>query len=213
MPRPHKSQKGGRKILRTLNRKGTTHKKKTEKKSKGVAFKADVEDDKEQDIKDIDDNMFKFISLLAKTFGKRMRRLNRRYRNNVMTNVKDKVSEKSRSFNSLQGKKQEDKLNKEKEIQCHGCEEFWHIQEECTNFLQKQKKGWIATLSDEESEEESDEEKTNIVIAFTARLGYKTGDHNDGESSDEELSDEDVVKAYRLMYAKEKEECMSIMKF
>ena len=96
--------------------------KKIEKKRKGIAFKADVEDDKEQDIKDIDDNMFKFIPLLAKTFGKVMRRLNRRYRNNVMTNVKDKVPNKRRGFNFQRRNKEGDKLNKGNGVQCHECD-------------------------------------------------------------------------------------------
>lgn len=73
---------------------------KVEKKSKGVAFKADVEEDKKKEIKGIDWNLSSSIALLEKGFGKVMRRLDKRSRNNVVTNVKGKVPENSRGFNS-----------------------------------------------------------------------------------------------------------------
>lgn len=73
---------------------------------------------------------------------------------------------------------------------------------EYINYLQKQNKGYDATFSDKESEEGSNEEKTNNVTAFTTFLGYKTYDKNNGEYSNEELSNEDVVEAYRFLYVK-----------
>lgn len=102
-----------------------------------------------------------------------------------------------------------DKPNKGNGIQCHECEGFRHILEKCTNFLRNQKKGYPNAYSDEESEDESDGEKSNSVVAFTTCVISKPNDQNDGESSDEDLLDEDVVKAYRQQYLKWKEECMS----
>lgn len=40
--------------------------------------------------------------------------------------------------------------------------------------------GYTTTFSNEKSEDESDEEKDNSRIAFTAHLGCKTNDQNDG---------------------------------
>lgn len=64
---------------------------KSENKSKGVALKVDVENEKEQVEEDIDNYLSNSINLLSKRFGKVMRRLNKRSKNNAMTNVKDKL--------------------------------------------------------------------------------------------------------------------------
>lgn len=50
---------------------------KSEKKSKGIAFKDDVEDDKEQDEEDTNDNLSNSIALLTKRFGKVMGRIDK----------------------------------------------------------------------------------------------------------------------------------------
>lgn len=86
---------------------------KTKNKSKGVIFKADVYD-KEKYIEDTNENMFKFITLLIKRFGKVMMGLDRRSRNNVMTNAKDKVLDKSMGFNSQHRNKEGDNQEKKK---------------------------------------------------------------------------------------------------
>ena len=54
-----------------------------------------------------------------------------------------------------------------KGLKCHECEGFGHYQRECPNFLRKQKKGYSATLSDEEDGDSETEEVSNFV-AFTA---------------------------------------------
>lgn len=123
-----------------------------------------------------------------------MRKLDKRLKNNVMINVKDKLLDDSRGFNPYRKIREGDKPNKDKGVQCHEFEGFGHIQEECTNFLQKQKKGYIATLLDEEFEDDSDEENDNMVVEFIARMPFKPNIHNDGESKDEDLLDEDVTQ-------------------
>lgn len=50
---------------------------KSEKKSKGVTFKDDVEDDKEQDEEDTNDNFSNSIELLTKRFGKVLGRIDK----------------------------------------------------------------------------------------------------------------------------------------
>lgn len=86
---------------------------KTKNKSKVVAFKANVYD-KEKYIEDTNENMSNFIALLTKRFGKVMMRLDRRSRNNVMTNAKDKVLDKSMGFNSQRRNKEGDNQEKKK---------------------------------------------------------------------------------------------------
>lgn len=66
----------------------------------------------------------------------------------------------------------------------------------------KTKLGILGYSFNEETKDERKYEKDNNVISFSARLGYKIYDQKDGESSDEELLDEDVAKAYKLMYVK-----------
>lgn len=85
-------------------------------------------------------------------------------------------------------------------------EGFGYIQAECINFIRKQNKGYTATLSDDESEDDSSVKKVNNMVAFTTYMVYKLSDQNDGESSDEELSYDDVTESYRQLYVKWKEE-------
>lgn len=126
-----------------------------------------------------------------------------------MTNVKDKFHDNFKGFTPQHKIREGDKQNKGKGIQCHEYGGFGHIQVECSNFLKDQKKGYIATLSDEESKDDSDGEKANIVIAFTICVISKPNIYDDGDSSDEDLPDEDFVEAYKLLYIKRKEECMT----
>lgn len=51
-----------------------------------------------------------------------MRIIDKQSRNNVMTNVKYKVSDKTKGFNFQCRNKEGGKMNKEKGIQCHECE-------------------------------------------------------------------------------------------
>lgn len=64
---------------------------KLKKINKGVTFKVNIENDYERVEEDTYDNIYEFIALLAKGFGKVMRRLDRRSRNNVTTSVRDNL--------------------------------------------------------------------------------------------------------------------------
>lgn len=64
-------------------------------------------------------------------------------------------------------------------------------------------------MSDEELEDDCEGEKENNVVAIIAHVRSKSIVHNDGESSDEDLSDENVVEAYKFLYLKWKEKFLS----
>lgn len=71
---------------------------KSEKITKSVSFKADIKNDDEEVEEDTNDNLFEYIKLLAKRFGKVMRILDRRSRNNFTTNVKYNLPPNSKGF-------------------------------------------------------------------------------------------------------------------
>lgn len=79
-------------------------------------------------------------------------------------------------------------------ISCYGCEGFGHIKVECPTFLKKQKKGLSITWSGLDDEREG--EITNKIMTLIGK--YKYG----SESSDEDISEEELVATYRLLYAK-----------
>ena len=51
-------------------------------------------------------------------------------------------------------------------------------------------------------EDESEEEITNRVMTFTIKYEF------DSESSDEDISDQELTETYKLLYTKWKESCM-----
>lgn len=87
-----------------------------------------MENDKEKEVEDNDENLSNSVALLAKRFGKVIRRLDKRSRNNSMTNVKCKVPYNSRGLKYQRRIKEGDNLNKGSGIQCYDCEGFRHIQ-------------------------------------------------------------------------------------
>lgn len=89
-----------------------------------------------------------------------------------MTNVSDKVPYTN-------------PLNKGKQVQCHECEESGHIKAECLTFIKKQKNGLSITWYD--SNDESESETTNKVMAFINQYEYG------GDSNDKEMSEEDLI--------------------
>lgn len=68
---------------------------------------------------------------------------------------------------------------------------FGHIKGEWSTFLKKQKKGLFITWSN--SNDESEGETTNRLMVFTRKY------EPEGESSDEDMSDEKLFVTYRLL--------------
>lgn len=69
-------------------------------KKKSVALKANIEYANDKVEEDTHDSLIKSITLLSKRFGKSMRRLNWKSRNNVTTNIKDNIPLNPKGFNS-----------------------------------------------------------------------------------------------------------------
>lgn len=99
------------------------------------------------------------------------------------------------------------KKNKSKGIQCHEYKGFEHIQIKCIKFLRNPKKGYNATFSDKESDEESEFDQANNVVAFITRIRSSSNVHDDGDTSDYDLSDDALVEAYKIMNIKWTDEC------
>lgn len=91
----------------------------------------------------------------------------------------------------------EDKFHGDKVSQCFKCEGFGNIKGECTTFINKHKKGLSAILHDSESEEET----TNI---YPGQCKF------DGESSTEDLSQEEVDVSFTFLHSKWKGVCVKI---
>lgn len=182
-----------------------------EPKTHGIALKANL--DNNHGLTE-DEDLARTISLLAKNFGKFMKRMN----NNTRRSVSETVSDSSQ--NRSNANEISTDLNvKAKGIQCRECHGFGHIQAECANTLKKRNKSYnTRTWSDEDSEEE---DIIDNFLAFTARdsqdnlkpcntvagcvsdVFYNSDSEvSSNEEDEEELTLESVTKAYGLLYSK-----------
>lgn len=153
----------------------------SEKNNKGITFVSNTEgnhSDKEESLSDV-------ISLLRKKFNNSLKNLDRKWR----TNVEDKGYDIS-SQSTCKG------------IQCFECERYGHFKTECPTFLKKHELGLSITWY--ESENDSDEENANKVMAYICKHDAK------GESSDDNLSDEEIDASFRLLITKWEETCIEI---
>lgn len=98
-----------------------------------------------------------------------MRRLDRRFRNNIYTNVKENQRRNSKGVNFTVKEKME-KMNKRTIIQYRESKCFGHIQTGCPNFLRKQNKGDNITFFNDETGEENEYDHENNVMEFTTRI-------------------------------------------
>ena len=107
---------------------------------------------------------------------------------------------------------------KNKGIQCRECEGFGHIQAECANTLKKKNKSPNATWSGRDSD--CSKEDDTDMIAFASRSDVTGGDSGASSSrkatgvskgvptlsyessDDEDLTEEELIQAYRLIHTK-----------
>ncbi|XP_071721692.1 uncharacterized protein [Rutidosis leptorrhynchoides] len=158
-------------------------------KPKSVAFRSGVETapvrtEEEQFVRDQ-------LTLITKNMGKMYRKFNKpRYRDYSSPNVqKDNRSLQSKTelggigqrFKQGETSEARTRLKKEK-IQCHECQGFGHMAAKCANTLEKQKKSFISTWSDEETTEdgfETSDDESEIEFpahkALTAHTPVTTG--------------------------------------
>src|ERR1043165_2023170 len=117
------------------------------------------------------------------------------------SNVKNISSDISRSYDSSRRTKSAEKGNQSRGIQCHGCEGYGHIRAKCPTFLKKQKKGMTVTWSDGDSGSESEEEAAKLVTALSGVC------NSDMDSSDEEVSFEELAETYKKLCVRSGEVC------
>ena len=86
-------------------------------------------------------------------------------------------------------------------IQCHGCEGYGHIRVECPTSLKKQEKGMSVTWSDGDSESDSEEESAKLVTAISGVC------NSDNDSSDQELTFEELANSYKKLCIRSAEVC------
>ncbi|KAI5389875.1 hypothetical protein KIW84_075255 [Lathyrus oleraceus] len=91
----------------------------------------------------------------------------------------------------------DEKAKEGKGVQCHECDGYGHIITECGTYLKKQNRSLATTWSDESETEES----ANLVIALTGRWG------SDEDSSDDEVTFEELATTYRKLCHKSVEVC------
>lgn len=140
------------------------------------------------------------MSLLAKQFGKALRRWDKRSRscdNYVPSNnynymkhprVSGKKFENEKGIGSSQG-------FKDKNFRCRECEGFGPYQAECPNFLRRQNKGYTVTLSDDESESsnDSDEEVFALIGCTSLKAPVTFICEDKGKSMMSKSPDDDCV--------------------
>ncbi|XP_071722036.1 uncharacterized protein [Rutidosis leptorrhynchoides] len=189
-------------------------------KAKSVAFKSGVDTipahtEEEQSI-------HKQVALLTKNMGRLYKKFNKtKFRDYSSPspqksdrNFQTKTESAGRGLRFTQGESSEAKsrLKKEK-IQCHECQGFGHIAAKCANTLEKQKKSFVSTWSDEEqSEDVSDtsdsENEFPTYKAFTAHVTVNTGSDAvttgsvstgipEAEDDSDSDSEEDIHEAFK----------------
>ncbi|KAK2385434.1 putative mitochondrial protein [Trifolium repens] len=167
----------------TINERG-------DKKSKNVAFISNDDEEESQTVVEGDESISDALALIGKQFGKVLRRVDRRARQNGQ-NIRFDINKQQ---NNVKKARPEEKSGPVKELQCHECEGYGHIRTECATFLKKQKKGLFVSWSDEDSEE--GEESARHVSAMTGVCDTVADSDDDVEVVYEEHSDDEENDTY-----------------
>src|ERR1043165_5862172 len=165
-----------------------------DKKNKSIALVSNTEEEcKEGD----EEKISEAIAMLGRQFNKLIKRIDPKLR----SSVKNIPSNISRTYDSNRRSKFEEKGSQSRGIQCHGCEGYGHIRAECPTFLKKQKKGMAVTWSDGDSGSESEEEAAKLVTALSGVC------NSDMDSSDEEVTFEELADTYKKLCIRNGEVC------
>lgn len=122
------------------------------------------------------------IALLGKKFKDSLKNLDRKWRTNAKDKGSDIITYKGIQFSEYEG--------------------YGHFKIKCPNFLKKQKLGLSITWS--KYDNDSNEENASKVMLY---IGKKD---DEGESSDEDLSDEEITTFFMLLITKWEEACIDI---
>ncbi|KAK2445253.1 gag-protease polyprotein [Trifolium repens] len=171
---------------------------KVEKKGKNIAFTSNTDSKEADDDLDTREDLSDEIVVFGKQFNKIMKRVDRRSRRNV-EHIQPNISKQG---NTLAKSMTEE----DKGVRCFECEGYGHIRSECATYLKRQKKGLAVSWSDEEN---SDNELENM----TANHVRVTTDEclSDNDSSDDELTYEEVVSMNKDLYLKSDELCRTLV--
>ncbi|KAK2426944.1 putative mitochondrial protein [Trifolium repens] len=167
----------------TINERG-------EKKNKSVAFISNDDEEESQTVVEGEESISDALALIGKQFGKVLRRVDRRARQNGQ-NIRFDINKQQ---NNVKKTRPEEKSGPVKEMQCHECEGYGHVRTECATFLKKQKKGLFVSWSDEDSEE--GEESARHVSAMTGVCAPVVDSDDDVEVVYEEHSDDEENDTY-----------------
>ncbi|KAK2444948.1 putative mitochondrial protein [Trifolium repens] len=190
----------------TINERG-------DKKSKSVAFISNDDEEESQTVVEGDESISDALALIGKQFGRVLRRVDRRARQNGQ-NIRFDINKQQ---NNVKKARPEEKSGPVKELQCHECEGYGHVRTECATFLKKQKKGLFVSWSDEDSEE--GEESARHVSAMTGVCDTVADSDDDvevvyEEHSDDEENDtyEELLGLYNDLLVRYKEVCRILEK-
>ncbi|GAU10383.1 hypothetical protein TSUD_419050, partial [Trifolium subterraneum] len=171
-----------------------------ERKNKSIAFVSNAAEEDEQDSGEI---FSEAIVMLGRQFNKILRKADK----NSWKDAKNNAPDIMRNIDAQKKSKGDEKPIVNKRIQCHECEGYGHIRTECGTYLRKQKKSLVALWSDEEeSEGEKEFEATKHVKVLTGIV------ESDTESSDEELTFEELATTYKELCLVSVDKCREIEK-
>jgi hypothetical protein len=168
----------------------------SEKKAKSITFKSNTKEEEEEGGPDIDEDLADDVAMLGRQFNKLVKKMDERSK----ANVKNIASDISKSNNIGRRTRSDEKPKEGKGVQCHECDGYGHIRTECGTYLKKQKRSLAATWSNESETEES----VNLVTALIGRWG--SGE----ESSDDEVTFEELATTYRKLCHKSAEVCKQV---
>ena len=132
-----------------------------------------------------DDEDFKMKSYITKQFKKFMKNVNGRNFD------KDHRQSNSSQFKGQDKGKKDAKEGGQYTVpvrpKCFGCQDFGHMKHECPTYLKSigKSKTLVATLSDTEPKEDSNNEDDRILNAFTATVNPTDGNVEDVDEEEE----------------------------
>ena len=111
-------------------------------------------------------------------------------------NVRNTPYDISRTSNFGKKVKAGERPTQGRELRCYECGGFGHIKWDYPNYLKRQDKGLNVIWSDEDAESEAGGESAKHVTTLTGTYIF------DGDSSDEELTFEELAATYKELCIK-----------
>ncbi|TYK01749.1 uncharacterized protein E5676_scaffold775G00790 [Cucumis melo var. makuwa] len=172
---------------------------------KGIAFKSIYKEETTVNQSDNVANVNESIALLTKQFSKvvkKFKKLNTTGSNTQnLTNYRRKDGENNtRRYNEVSNRRKSDYGRKNEGegrfFSCRECGGVGHYQDECPMFLRRQKKSFCATLSDEDT---NDNEEDNDMYAFTVRVA-ETNYGDKSETSEENCDNKLTFEELKVLW-------------